>query len=250
MFRRIIILLSIMLSSSLLAGTASAITGSGQFLIGLSAGPTWVSGNKTQTINLEPDVAKTYTANNNSAAFPSAELFIGWQNPWVTRLIEQPLISQLGISIAGAGNAKLSGDIWEDADPDFNNFNYDYKINHAHVAVKGRLISNACLSFEPYISGSVGVGFNRAYDFTIKPKIVEEVAAPPFTSNTTTTFTYTLGIGLQKSLSPQLQAAIGYEFADWGKIQLSRAVSQTVNQGLTLSHLYAHQLQLSLFYIV
>jgi opacity protein-like surface antigen len=250
MFRKIIILSGMMLSSSVLAETASAITGTGQFVLGLSAGPTWETGNKKQTINLEPDVAKTYTANDDSNTFPSAELFIGWQNLWATRLIDQPLISQLGISIAGAGNARLSGDIWEDADPDFNNYNYDYKINHTHVAVKGRLIGNSCLSFEPYISGSVGVGFNHAYDFSIKPKIVEEVAAPPFTSNTTTTFTYTLGVGLQKSFSPQLQAAIGYEFADWGKTQLSRGVGQTSNQGLSLSHLYAHQLQVSLFYNV
>jgi hypothetical protein len=95
----------LLFSSNLLAGNAS-----GEFLIGLSAGPTWTSGNNSQTINLEPDVAKTYTANNNSHAFTSGELFIGWQAPGVTRFMEQPFISQLGLSIAGAGNAKLSGD--------------------------------------------------------------------------------------------------------------------------------------------
>ena len=85
---------------------------------------------------------------------------------------------------------------------------------------------------------------------TIKPKTVEEVAAPPFQSNNTTTFVYTLGVGIQKSFSSHLQGAIGYEFADWGKNNLARAAGQTLNQGLTLNHLYAHQIQLSLFYIV
>jgi len=250
MFRTIIILSGITLSSSVLAGTMSELMSDSQFLFGLSAGPTWVSGSQSQTINLEPDVKKTYTANNQKNLFPSAELFIGWQKPLPARLIGQPLISQLGISIVGAGNAKRSGDIWEDADPDFDNFNYHYKIQHTDVAVKGRLIVHSVCTFEPYIAGRIGIGFNRAYDFNITPKIVEEVAPPSFASNTTTSLIYTLGIGLQKSINTHLQAAIGYEFADWGQTQLSRAFGQTINHGLTESHLYANQVQLSLFYVV
>jgi opacity protein-like surface antigen len=80
------------------------------------------------------------------------------------------------------------------------------------------------------------------------PKITSEVAPPPFGSNTTTTFTYALGIGLQKALPCGFAAAIGYEFTDWGRTQLARAASQTLNQGPTLNHLYANQLLLSLFY--
>ncbi len=229
-----------MLSNSLLAGP--------DFVIGLSAGPTWTSGNEKQTFHLEPDLVKTYTADSNNHTFPSAEIFIGWQTP--VYLIQQPLLSQIGISIAGADHANLNGDIWEDADPTFDNYDYTYKVNHAHVAMKGRLIGHCNRLVEPYISASIGLGINRAYDFAITPKIPEEVPAPFFQSNTTTTFSYALGIGIQISFTPQLQAAIGYEFADWGKTQLSRAPGQTLNQGLTLNHLYAHQLQLSLFYIV
>ncbi|MDR3492411.1 MAG: porin family protein [Gammaproteobacteria bacterium] len=242
MFKIKMILASILLSSSVYA--------SGQVVIGLTPSVTWVTGNKTQTFDLQPGITKTYTASNTKNAFPSGELFLAWQKSLAAHTLNQSLISQLGISIVGTGNAKLSGDIWEDADPDFNNFTYNYKVKHAAVAIKGRLIDNTSLLLQPYISGSIGVGFNRAYGFSIQPKISEEVAAPPFHSNTTTTFTYTLGIGLQKSFNSHLQAAIGYEFADWGKTQLSRAAGQTVNQGLTLNHLYGNQLLFSLFYIV
>lgn len=237
-----------MLSSSVLGETVSTTSPNTEWLIGLSAGPAWISGNKTQTINLEPDVVKTYTADNTNNVIPSVELFVGLQKLIAARA--QSFIGQLGLSVVAADNVKLTGDIWEDADPDFNNFSYSYKINHTHIAIKGRLIGNYGLFFEPYISGSIGVGFNRAYDFTITPTISEEVAAPPFTSNTTTTLIYTLGIGLQKSLNKQLQVAIGYEFANWGKVNLSPAVGQTTNQALTLNHLYAQELQLSLFYII
>ena len=102
---------------------------------------------------------------------------------------------------------------------------------------------------QPYVSGSLGVGFNRAHDFTITPKIFEEVPAPNFTDNRTTAFTYTLGIGVQKALTTNWQAGIGYEFANWGKSQLGRAPGQTLNSGLHLSHLYTNQLQFSLSYV-
>ncbi len=244
------ILFGAMLSSSVFAAAESEMSSGNHFFIGLSPGITWVTGNQAQTLNLQSDIAKTYTADNNTPYFPNAEIFIGWQKALAAHFIRQSLTSQLGLSVAVAGNAKLSGDIWEDGDPNFNNFSYNYKVTHTHVALKGRLIGKSSFILEPYVSGSIGVGFNRAYGFTSQPKISGEVAAPPFGSNTTTTFVYTLGVGLQKSLNENLQVAVGYEFADWGKTQLSRAAGQTQNQGLTLNHLYANQVQLSLFYIV
>jgi opacity protein-like surface antigen len=250
MFRIIIMLFGIMLSSSVFAITENPTSPGGQFFVGLSPGVAWVSSNKSQTLNLEPDVQKTYTADNNTSSALTGEMFIGWQKPLAANFIRQPLTSQIGISVFGAGNVKLSGDIWEDANPNFNNFNYNYRIQHTHVALKGRLIGNTNFIVDPYISGSIGVGFNRAQNFTIKPKSSSEVPAPPFGAQTTTTFVYTLGIGLQKSLTENLHVALGYEFADWGKTQLSSANGQTLGQGLTLNHLYANQLQLSLFYLV
>lgn len=250
MVRIMTVFCGILLASNALAGTLGEASATGHFIAGLSAGPAWASANQSQTFYLQEDVQKTYTADNNRSAFASAELFAGWQRALPAHFLGQAILSQVGIAISGAGRAKLAGDIWEDADPDFNNFNYTYKVQHAAVAIKGRLIGHAGRFIEPYVSGSLGVGFNRAYDFTITPKIVEEVAAPPFTSHTTTAFAYTVGAGLQKALTPQLHAAIGYEFADWGRSNLSRAAGQTLNQGLSLGHLYAQQLQLALFYIV
>ena len=71
---------------------------------------------------------------------------------------------------------------------------------------------------------------------------------PNFTSNTTTAFTYTLGAGVQRHLNQHLQAGVGYEFADWGRSQLSRASGQTLNTGLSLSHLYTNGFLFNLTY--
>jgi opacity protein-like surface antigen len=238
-----------MLSSSAFAEIINTTAFNTDLLIGLSAGPTWVSGNQTQTINLQPDIVKTYTASQTNNVIPSFEFFIGCQKPIAAHLVSPSFLGQLGLRIAEAGNANLKGNIWEDADPNFNNFNYQYKINHVDVSMKGRLIGDFGYVVKPYISGSIGVGFNRAYGFTVTPIISEAVAPPTFASNTTTTVSFTLGIGLQKTIYENLQVAIGYEFADWGRSSLSPAAEQTTSRGPTLNHLYAQTLQFSLFYV-
>lgn len=238
MLKKIIILSCCILSNNVFAGIVT----------GLSVGPAWIFGNRTQTIFLEPDVVKTYKAENETHTLVDGEFFLGWQMPVCATSWTQPMFAQFGVAVAGAANARLEGDIWEDADPKFDNYDYRYKVENLRVTLKGRLIGDCNRGLEPYLSAGAGVAFNRAYDFTIHPKISQEVPAPAFEAKTTTSFTYNVGLGFQTSVAPHLQAAIGYEFADWGKTQLARAPGQTVNQGIRLHHLYANQLLFSMFY--
>lgn len=101
----------------------------------------------------------------------------------------------------------------------------------------------------PWVSASLGVGFNDAHDFQNTPLISEAVTMPNFASNTKTSFSYTLGVGIQKTLSPHWQVGMGYEFADWGQSQLNRASSQTLNSGLSLNHLYTNGVLFNLTYL-
>ncbi len=72
---------------------------------------------------------------------------------------------------------------------------------------------------------------------------------PNFVPQTTTSFTYTLDAGVQITLSNHWQVGGGYQFADWGKSQLGRAVGQTEMNRLTLNHLYTNGLLLNLTYL-
>jgi opacity protein-like surface antigen len=100
----------------------------------------------------------------------------------------------------------------------------------------------------PWISGSIGVGFNRSNDFYNHPIISEAVPQSNFTDHTQTSFTYTVGAGIQKILNPNWQAGVGYEFADWGQSHLNRAAGQTQGHGLSLSHLYTNGLMFNITY--
>lgn len=227
-------------SNTLLKDTLNRLS---PYVITLSASPTWTNGGETQTFYLGPSIQKTYTANKNTSTLFDGELFLG-----IERALRANFHGQLGLAVAATSDASLSGDIWDDADPRFNNFNYTYKIQHTHIALKGKLLGDMGHVLKPYVSGSVGVGFNQAYNYNSTPTVFAAVPAPNFTSNMTTAFTYTVGLGLQRAINVHWKASLGYEFADWGKSQLGIASGQTLGGGLSLNHLYTNGLQFSLSY--
>jgi opacity protein-like surface antigen len=214
-------------------------------VITLSGGPAWSKNNTSQTFYLQPDIEKTYAAKSTTSTIGTGELFLGLQRP-----INHRVEGQLGIALAGGGNVNFNGNVWEDADPNFNNYTYAYRLNHMHVALKGKLIGVTETSIRPYVSASLGAGFNHAYKFSINPKIFPEVPAPAFGNNTESAFTYTLGLGIQKIIDTHWQAGVGYEFADWGQYRLARAPGQTLNGGLSLNHLYINELLFNVTYVI
>ena len=210
----------------------------------VSAGPVWARGGETQTFFLAPEIEKTYAARKSSKALASGELFIGLQ-----KILSSNWVGQLGLAAATVGNAKLQGVIWDDADQQFDNYTYQYKVRHSQVAVKGKLLFDKGYRIMPWVSASLGVGFNHAHDFTNTPLIFEALPNANFTDSTKTAFTYTLGAGVQKFINDHGQIGVGYEFADWGKSELGSALGQTMNSGLSLNHLYTNGVLLNLTYV-
>lgn len=210
----------------------------------ISAGPIWEQAGQTQNLYLTPDIVKTYTASNVTHTLAYGEIFVGIQ-----KNLPKMLQGQIGLAVALTSNAKLSGNIWDDADPTFNNYSYSYKVQHTHVAVKGKILADRGYWVIPWVNASLGVGFNNSHDFQNTALIFEAVTMPNFASNTQTSFTYTLGAGVQKVLNQHWQIGIGYEFAAWGKNQLNRASGQTLNLGLNLNHLYTNNMLFNLTYL-
>lgn len=220
------------------------------YVISLSAGPVWSMGGETQTITSAPQTIRTYTANSSSNTIAEGELFLGFQHSLKQELFHRyPLQGQLGLAVVTTSNANISGNIWDDANAAFNNFTYNYHITYTHIAVKGKLLTEAAHHILPYISGSLGVGFNQSRSFTNQPIIFEAIAMSNFTNNTKTAFTYTVGAGLQRAFSAHWQLGVGYEFADWGQSHLSAAPIQTLGDGLNQNHLYTNGLLFSINYL-
>lgn len=210
----------------------------------ITAGPIWARSGETQTFYLAPEIEKTYVARKSSDATASGELFLGMQ-----KSLTAQWLGQLGLAAATTGNARLQGVIWDDADPQFDNYSYLYKIRNSRVAVKGKLLLDKGYWFMPWVSASLGVGFNSAHDFANTPLIFEAVPNNNFEDHTKTAFTYTLGAGIQKHINDHWQMGVGYEFADWGKSVLNRAAGQTLHTGLSLNHSYTNGVLFNLTYI-
>lgn len=210
----------------------------------ISVGPVWEDAGQTQTLYLASDLEKTYHASDDTQVLVNGELFVGFQ-----QALYKSFQGQLGLALAMTNNAELSGVIWDDADPNFENYRYHYNIQHTHLALQGKLLAELAHGWMPWVSFGLGVGWNNSHDFKNSPLIDEALSTPNFSSHTQTSFTYTVGLGLQKTLNQHWQWGLSYQFADWGKSQLGRAAEQSLDSGLALDHLYTNGVLFNLTYI-
>ncbi|MBV9576706.1 MAG: porin family protein [Gammaproteobacteria bacterium] len=214
------------------------------FVSSLSIGSGWQRAGQTQTVDLTPDVTKTYTANKPTNTLPTGELFLG-----IGTLFSTQAEGQIGLAFLAAQRANLSGNIWDDGDPNFNNYTYQYKVAHTAINLKAKLLGHWNLPIIPWISTSLGVAFNKAYAFSNTPTTFETIQSPDFSSHTTKAFTYAIGIGVERQLTSSWQIGAGYEFSDWGKSALGPVPGGGSNRGLSLSHLYTNSILFNLTYI-
>jgi hypothetical protein len=211
----------------------------------LSGGAAWSQGGGRKTLYLQPELFKTFNPNASNQSMFTGDLLIGKQYP-----ITPQLIGQLGLALGMTSDIKQSGDIWEQGYPEFDNYTYQYAIHQTRVLIKGKLLTIPLYyQLSPYISAGVGVGFNRMHGYHSTPKIEEESPQPPFADNTTTSATYTLGAGLQRSLGANWSVGTGYEFSAWGKSTLAQAAGQTINQGLGVSSLHTNGILINITYL-
>ena len=214
-------------------------------VITIDGGPTWENAGKTQTLFLTPQVKNTYTADKQTRQLNTGELFLG-----VHRALGAQWRGEFGLSLAAMTSAKIAGEVWQDADPEFNNFTYSWKTSNTRLSVKGKLVrDNLFHGLSPYVSLSLGASFNHAGHYQSTPLIYQALPDPNFSSNNTTAFAYAVGIGVQRALTDHLQAGIGYEFVDWGKSALSRAPGQTMGTGPYINNLYTNGLMFTLSYL-
>ena len=237
------------LTSQTIAGmTRESITGIPQnaIVVTLNSGPAWYKSGQTQDIYLDAEILNRHVANNSTLALASTELFIGFQ-----KAIHAQWLGQVGIAVSKPSHATMSGDIWQDADPDFNNFYDHYYISHIQATVKGKLLSLVLgPTWQPYFSVTLGAASNKAFGYQSTTKLFQAIPPPDFLENTVTAFTYATSVGIQRMLNAQWALGAAYEFADWGKSSLSPANGQISSSAPSMSHLYTNQFQLNLTYFV
>lgn len=212
-------------------------------IITLSGGPSWGTAGQNQYLYPTPPLPfyNYYTYNSPNSTMANAEIFFGLQ-----RIIQPGITGELGLGVAASSDAKVTGMVDFNGIPDI--FSYNYKVNHARVELKGKLIGNTFQPVQPYISGSFGAGFNNAHNYQAYSVNQFLFPAPWFASNTTIAFSYTVGAGVQTMLGRNWQVGVGYEFADLGKSYLG-GDGVYLTKGPLLTHFYTNEVLFSLSYL-
>ncbi|MDI1353185.1 MAG: hypothetical protein PSV35_10540 [bacterium] len=181
--------------------------------------------------------------NSKTRVSGTGEIFFGLQ-----RSVNNAILGELGLGVAAMSDATVTGII--DIVNAGQQYSYSYKVHHARIELKGRLIADNWLrSMQPYLSGSFGVGYNGSHDYEPVVSFVPLYSYPWYASNTALALSYTLGIGVQTKITPHWQVGVGYQFADLGKSYLNNVANDTtVSEGLRMAHLYTNEFLLNVSY--
>lgn len=212
-----------------------------------SIGPLWQSNGKTQSFLVAPNVLKTYAANNDTEVITGLSINLGVQKPFENRL--KKFKWQLGGVLENAASATLTGEIWDDADPQFNNYTYRYSVKHTRIAAKGKLLYDGKYKLLPWISGSLGIGWNYAENYQNFPKIFPAITNTNFIPFTSQVLTYSFGIGVQRKIAKSIQIGLAYEFTDWGGSRFSKPPRQTTYNVIQTQHFYTSGLMANVTYL-
>ncbi len=147
-----------------------------------------------------------------------------------------------------ANGTFLQGADLESAD----SYTYQYRVATSQWLIAGKLLySLKNTPLHPYLLGGLGVAYNKAYDYGTN--------VPPFltftrmyANNTSKSFSYALGVGVDADIAPRFRLGMGYRFSDLGKIRLGAATIDTtpVEGTLSQAHWYANEFLAQLTWII
>lgn len=217
-----------------------------KYFFSTSLGPSWTNSGEGQTIYFESDLLKGFepTNLNNSNLMFNGEFFFGIEKQYFKKIQ-----SEFGLAVYISTPAKLNGYILEDASPELINYKYQYKISHEHFVIKSKWITENDYQLNPYISGSIGLGFNYSYHYQESPLLYQEPSFPGFQSRFNTSFIYSVGVGFRRPINEHFFGEVGYQLVSWGASGLNKASGQPINDSLKLSNLISQGIEFTLTYL-
>ncbi len=159
---------------------------------------------------------------------------------------------QMGFDYNQAWNFAAEGTLLQGADAQSaDQYTYQYSVLTRQLLAEGKLLYRFKDRYLPYILLGLGAALNDATDY--------ETNVPPFLTftrqyknHTQTSFTYTVGIGMDVDILDHLRLGLGYRFADFGQISLGNATIDTskVNGTLSQTHLYVSEILAQITWVV
>jgi opacity protein-like surface antigen len=158
---------------------------------------------------------------------------------------------QAGVSAHYISRMNVKGDLEQGISPPYYQANYSYNMSSYQYLVDAKLRRQFYERYFPYIYLGLGMAFNKAYDYSISVPGYLTVT-PEYSTRTTNSFTYSLGLGMDYFVMPTLSIGVGYRFINLGKVGLGPGVINNTNVSakLTQSHLYINTVLAQLNYFI
>jgi hypothetical protein len=137
-------------------------------------------------------------------------------------------------------------------DGTFDALNYQFHTQSLAAMVETKLFFNN-FKWQPYLTAGVGCAWNRFYDYSQTADSNPLTAGQTnFANNTTASFAYEAGIGVQRQIfleasrDVQYFVTVDYRYLNFGNGQLGPAPTQTTDSRLQVSNMYTQALVFSL----
>ena len=165
---------------------------------------------------------------------------------------------QSGVAYYQTTPFSARGDVTVNAnnDPEFSPpYDYTYEVTTRQLLWENKVLWQWKKRYYPYLLVGIGAAFNSTSDFiTHHPQ--EQPFVPTFDGRNTTSFTYSLGLGLDYAITQHMRLGLGYRFADLCKAGLGDGeyttffASTDVKALSPQSHIYTQEVMAQLTYLM
>ncbi len=234
---RVILLLLMILVTPIAFAEKIITNGHAIFQLGLYQG----TQGKKQHINIADLIGDTFTVNNNHTNY--ALLGLGF-------FLDGNQLGRFHMSYGVNGfyltQTEVSGNVIQENL--FNNLSYHYNVTNFPLYFAARSVVDInSATYNLVLDAGIGPNFMNVYHFREKSLDGFTLPDDPFTANTTTTLSGTLGIGIRiNKLFANLPVECGYRFFYLGEGQFNSDNSQIFNN-LKTGTTYANSLECSIY---
>jgi opacity protein-like surface antigen len=199
----------------------------------------------SQNITLIAPFQNSYNSTKHVDTEPVGGIFLGAQFD-----IVKNWAWQLGLSYFESSSFIASGVVYQFADPAFNNLGYHYQIMSRRLLVENKLLFTFANIWHPFAVVGLGGAKNKAYGYNEYPLASDAIPTPmSFGSNTETSFTYAVGLGIEGDLSDHVRMGVSYRFANLGQASLGTAPGQESTTTISHSSLQTNEILLQMSYL-
>jgi len=211
----------------------------GSWFWGADAGITWPSINRSDSVAngsaTPPPTSNDLYIINKPSTTSIFSIFGGYRHLTEHRFF--PAYS-LTMRYQHLNTFTVKGTIQQYSSPAFTNYNYHFDLSSNIYALQGKVNLVQFGRFAPYLSGGIGMSRNTLENYKESPTAgVTPRVSPSYDDNTTNTFMYDLGAGVDINLSSKCFAYIGYEYENLGKLRSGHGSADWSSQAISMGTL-------------